>query len=361
MATRRNRVVGVDAPNPLGLSAVRDDGRVLFIADNRTTVEFEADPDGGFVSSDNFRLSLLDPRTGNTETVFSDNTPRWLGTSVRGSFYPEDRPVGTRWSRSFRHEQDSSRIVSQYRDGNYDGLTPGVVGHRVEMSGKFGGLEARTDIPETTFFDVSGAPVRENVSIIDIDLTVDGRRVEPEATFRNPANHGVDLPIAVSAELAGETIHTAEATASGLTGSTRRGGFEDRTRSLPSFTIPSRTFTDNTLTYTITPTEWADGWVNPRDTTVEVGDISVEDVSITDCAIAPQQVTVPEEVTLTATVSNPTPGRVDADVRFVLAGEETFTKQPVGGDSERAFETTYATSEPGEATGEVFLDDVVPL
>ena len=360
MATRRNRVVGVDAPNPLGLRAVRDDGRVLFIADNTTTVEFEADPSGGFVSSDNFRLSLLDPRTGKTETVYSDNTPRWLGTSVRGSFYPDDRPVGTRWTRSFRHEQDSSRIVSQYRDGSYSGLTPGVIGHRVQMSGKFGGLEARTDIPETTFFDPSGAPVRENVSIIDVDLSADGRRVEPQATFRNPANHGVQLPLQVTAEIGGETIHTEQTTASSLTGSIRRGGFEDRTRSLPTFSIPNRTFTDSTLTYTITPTEWADGWVDPRSTTMSLSGVSVDSVSITDCSISPQEVTVSEEATLTATVSNPTPGRVDTTLRFVLADAEDTTTGEVSGDGSRTFEAVFQTTEPGTATGEVFLDDVTP-
>lgn len=360
MATDRNRVVGVNAPNPLQVSATRDGSRVLFIASGSTTVEFEADPDGEFAygGRKTFRLSLLDPRNGATETVRSDNEPRWLGDSARGSIYVEEREEGTRWTRSFSHEQDSSRIVSQYRNGNYDGISPGVLGHRVSMSGWY--ESSSTDIPETTFFDPSGAPVRENVSIIDVDLFVDGRRVEPQATFRNPANHGVQLPLEVTADIDGETIHTEQTTASSLTGSATRGGSEDRTRELPTFSIPNRTFTDNTLTYTVTPTGWADGWVDPRSTTTSLSGVSVDSVSITDCSISPQQVTVPEEATLTATVSNPTPGQVDTVLRFVLADAEDTTTGRVSGDGSRTFDAVFETTEPGTATGEVFLDDVTP-
>jgi len=309
----------------------------------RYTAAYLQDP-GGFmrvwVSDDEGRDSLL----------FSDRISD-TGLERRLDRIDRDDPPFTT---TYQMPTDRGEIISQYEDGVYDRVGPGPVDMEIEFGSYT--FDATTRIPLP-----GGAKVRENVSIEDVSLDRQGKTVTPTLTVSNPADHGVSLPIRAEGDVGGVDVYSSDLTIDNISGSMDVFGSRTSTVELPAFDVGDRIYPSNTLTYSIAPQGWASGWVGSESATTTVPDISTSDVSITDCAIAPQQVTVPEEVTLTATVSNPTPGRVDADVRFVLAGEETFTKQPVGGDSQRTFETTYATSEPGEATGEVFLDDVVPL
>lgn len=346
-----NEITSAPGRLNVGYQADDDRGRVLLrLLSGDVTIRIRTDYNSQPSRADyeDVTVRIVD-QSGNSELVYREDMPdtsirEWL--TQRGWFRTNDVK-----ERSFSIDFEDS-VLSQYRDGTYSNLKPGPATIRVKVSNK-PPMETSTTIPLDP-----NADVRENLSISSPTTRRNGQSVTATADFTNPADHGVTLPFSTSLTVGGDVVdsETASATVAGTLG---RG--ETTRVTLPELTLPPRTYDAAEAVYTLTPTGWADPWIDSVSTVVDISPLSTDAVEITDCAIAPQRVTVPEEVTLTATVTNPTPGRVDADVRFVLAGEETFTKQPVGGDSQRTFETTYATSEPGEATGEVFLDDVVPL
>lgn len=343
--TYKRRVVEVDAPDPLPIRVVDDDGRLLFIANGVTTVVFESDRDGDFhVGNGTVRLDLYDPRTGDTPAVAKDDYGAFLGEANDDTYIVEE---GTRFSRSFRHEDDSSRIVSTYEDGEYSGLTPGVLGHEIRQT-DMAGVEAKTIVENTTTFDVSGAPVKENATYGDLkfDHTPGTREVAPSFVFANPANHGLTVDVRLTATVGGQTVadDTITTTLTGTIGATPKRNRVDA----PTFRLPVQAaIQGRQVEYTIAPQvdyiDNATGAYRPPPAT--------EWVSLA-CSVNPEEVTVGETFNVGATWKCDDGATVDVPISYVVsaggAENDGTATVPAGLNEQLDISSTFEPTEEGE-------------
>lgn len=352
-----NRVTAVSPPQPtLNTSYTVDGSRVLFIADTRSR-DFRVD----FVAEDGapwsrggrsaFEGEYVNTEKSGSAQVFYENDLDWMGS------YP-GRPVGTEWSRSFRHEDDSTRIISQYEDGTYDGLKPGEVTAKVVLHDYSGyGEDVSFTSDETTVFDVSGAPVKENATYGDLKFehTPGAREVTPSFVFANPANHGLTIDVRLTATVGGETVADDTITTT-LTGTIDGRGTNRNRVDAPTFRLPTEAVIQGQqVEYTIAPQvdyiDNATGAYRPPPAT--------EWVSLA-CSTNPEEVTLGETFNVGATWRCDDGATVDVPISYtVSAGGATndgTATVPAGLNEQLDISPTFAPTEEGELQATIRWD-----
>jgi len=339
MNTDRNRVVGISLPQPtIGLTAVPDGGRILF---NANTIEFDfgveyvADEAGPFQYTQPLELGYRNVDGSGEAPIYFANNP--------GEFRQE-REAGTRWSHEYRVEDDSTRIISQYEDGVWDGLRPGEVVGYARVPGR---PETEFVSDNTTRFDVSGEDVKENARYGNLAFghTPGGKTVQPSFTFSNPANHGISPDVRVTATVGGSVVSERRLTTaiSGATDSTP----ERTTVTPPAFRLPDQAVIEgSTVNYTIEPlVSWLDaatGTYTPPPATEWI---------TAPCDPNPERVAVGDTFSVGVTFKSDNGAEVDVPVEYeAVAGGSRSAGEvvvPSGANEQVDANTTFVAQETG--------------
>jgi hypothetical protein len=336
----RRLLTDVSAPFRLPISANPDRGgaRVLFEADRyKVEVTSEVTPKGESVGQlTQFRIELENTDREGSALVTNDDNGRYMNVTV---------PVGT-YTDPFYHEQDSTRIVSQYSDGQYDGLKPGPVEVVASIDNSRYTSGGYTEARTTSTFDVSGAPVKENARFTDVRVggLAPGSPVgSATAAFENPAFHGIDvsytLRVTGQSEYATKTFSD---TFGGTTTSTR--GPETTQVDLGDFTLPDNALLrGETITVAVEPDA---PYLAPASTTVQLPD-PTEWVR-PSCTPLPDQVVEGETIDAGMTLQNT--GSVAVPVSYTIsAGDDSASGSlTVPADSAEPATAAFETVEPGE-------------
>lgn len=345
----------VDAPDPLPIDFQydRERGRVLLktpefsnpgYVDLRLTTDKQSMP---WPEAEFTRLEVRGAR-GRDGTLFSESLRDF--DVLNDWFYSLQFEDGPR-TIDLRIPIERGQIVGQYEDGEYEDVTPT---RDAELQFVVGQKEATA--PAT--FDIpDNARVKENTTIRNISLSVDGTVVSPEAEFSVRAGHAVDLPVTVTASVGDTQVASEQLEIRGLTGSIRGSGGVIST-SLPSFVLNGIPYQTNQIRYRVSPREWGVPWIDPVEATVGVPNISVNDVSITGCRVTPEQVVAGEQVTVRSSVINSLPVAVDVKGQIDFAGSQATFSRQIGAGEVAPVTKTFRTTEPGTAQPEIRLTSV---